>query len=401
MMSESLHDIKIGILIDRVIPGGAEKIAIKQVQTFRKLGYDATLIVINRVRKEGLEGEPYKDLISTIPVTYLSDRIPRCLRLTFKFPFFSFFSLFHITYALLIPFKINKKEFDVIISHGTYSCFTAINITRVKEIPYVAYIWDPINYILQKAYRSGPIRFLRPILLPLARCLDRKIVGEAEALLVGGSVHNEYFTQISDKKIHIVPPSYDPIEKVRDKKGDYILAVTAWKKGKDPEYFLQLLKLVPNLRLVVAGGWLSNAYKEEFKRKVEEHNLSQRIQIVGCVSEQELVELYAGARALIQISDDRGFAMPALEAAACGCTFIIPKGQGVCQLFQDGLHGFYTKEKDTNHIVGLLKLLIQNEKTALEMGHYAWETVKKKYSWKRHVLKLLRIIHPIVRGVQK
>ena len=46
MMSESLHDIKIGVLIDRVIPGGAEKIAIKQVQTFRKLGYEAIYVHI-------------------------------------------------------------------------------------------------------------------------------------------------------------------------------------------------------------------------------------------------------------------------------------------------------------------------------------------------------------------
>lgn len=401
MMNESLHDIKIGVLIDRVIPGGAEKIAIKQVQAFRELGFDATLLIINRARKEGLAEEPYKDLISTIPVTYLSDRIPRCLRFTFKFPFFSFFSLFHITYALLIPFKINKKEFDVVISHGTYSCFTAMNITRFKEIPYVAYIWDPINYILQKAYRSGPVRFLSPILLPLARYFDRKIVSEAKALLVGGNAHNEYFTQISDKKIHVIPPSYDPIEKICDKKGDYVLAATAWKKGKDPEYFLRLLKIVPNLKLVMAGGWLSTAYEEEFRKKVEEHNLSQRIQIVGCVSERELVELYVGARALIQINDDRGFAMPALEAAACGCTFIIPKGQGVCQLFQDGFDGFYTNEKDTDHIVKLLKLLIENEKTALEMGHCAWKTVKKKYSWERHVLELLRIINPTVEVFQK
>lgn len=39
-MSKKPKDTKIGILIDRVIPGGAEKIAIKHVQIFQKLGYD-------------------------------------------------------------------------------------------------------------------------------------------------------------------------------------------------------------------------------------------------------------------------------------------------------------------------------------------------------------------------
>lgn len=400
MLSEKLHDIKIGILIDRLIPGGAEKIAIKEVQTFRKLGYDATLIVINRAKKEGLGEEPYKDLMSSIPVTYLSDRIPRFLRFSFKFPFFSFLSLFHITYAIMIPFKIKKKEFDIIISHGTYTCFTAMAIARLIDIPYIAYIWDPIDYILQKAYKSGPIRFFRPLLLLLAKYVDKKIVDEAKALLVGGSAHNEYFARISNQKINIVPPSYDPIETIRDKKSDYFLAVTAWKKGKDPEYFLHLLQLIPNLKLVIAGGWLSVTYQEEFRRNVKNHNLSHRIQIVGYVTEQELIKLYSDAIALIQINDDRGFGMPALEAAACGCTFIIPKGQGVCQLFQNGFDGFYTNEKDTDNIVKLLKLLNENEETALYMGRCAWETVRRKYSWEKHVLELLRIIHPIIKGAQ-
>lgn len=83
-------------------------------------------------------------------------------------------------------------------------------------------------------------------------------------------------------------------------------------------------------------------------------------------------------------SDDRGFGMPALEAAGNGTTFIIPKGQGVCALFEDGKEGFYTAEKDTMAIIGHLKYLFESPEISVKMGNAALEKVRKNYSWKKH-----------------
>lgn len=389
-------EIKIGVLIDRVIPGGAEKIAIKQVQTFRELGYDARLLVINKVDKKGMEGKPFLDILGEIPIDYLSDRIPKILRFDFKIPFFSFFSFFHFSYPFLIPFGVKRKEFDIIISHGTYTCFTAMALAKRRDIPYAAYIWDPVTYILRKGYPKGPIKFLGFILSPIALFLDKQILKNASFLLVGGRAHNEYFQKISHKEIHVIPPSYNPIPNLLSKRGDYFLAVTAWKPGKDPEFFFKLMKYFSKFKLRLAGSWLSKEYKEEYEKGVIACGLAKQIEVLGAVSEKKLVELYSKARVLVQINDDRGFGMPALEAAACGCPFVIPKGQGVCELFEDKVDGFFIKERDWDQIVETLSLLISNERISWKMGSHAWKVVCEKYSWRKHIERLLSIFRSVL-----
>jgi glycosyltransferase involved in cell wall biosynthesis len=84
--------------------------------------------------------------------------------------------------------------------------------------------------------------------------------------------------------------------------------------------------------------------------------------------------------------------MPAMEAAGSGTTFIIPRGQGVCSLFVDGEDGFYTKEKDTETILKLLRQLMENKELATRIGNKAWEKAKNNYSWEKHAQELRLLI---------
>lgn len=166
--------------------------------------------------------------------------------------------------------------------------------------------------------------------------------------------------------------------------------VTAWKPGKHPEYLLEILKQMPNLKIKMVGTWVSQEYRAEFERFVKKNKLGSAIDIVGAVTEQELRRFYSEARVVLQTNDDRGFGMPALEAAAHGTTFIIPKGQGVCELFVHGKHGFFTEEKNTKEIVKYLTKTLKQE-TAFALGKAAHSQVLARYSWKKHAQKLKRI----------
>jgi len=98
------------------------------------------------------------------------------------------------------------------------------------------------------------------------------------------------------------------------------------------------------------------------------------------VIERDLQKYYAEATVLLQTNDDKGFGMPALEAAGNGTTFIIPEGQGVCSLFQNGIDGYFTKEKETETIVQHLHFLLANRNESENMGRHALETVRNSYS---------------------
>lgn len=382
--------MRIGILIDRLNVGGVEKIAIEQVKGLRAIGVDATLVVLS---KKGLVDNAFLDLRKNVPTLYLDERLPKPLRFTFKFPVFSFFSFFHLSYPFLIPFVIKNKEFDYIISHGTYTSFTAIGIKKLRKISFASFIWDPISYILGRVYRKNFPQVIFSFLQILAKQLDLFIITNSDVILVGGKAHNRFFKQTSpSKRIFIIPPSTYPLTKILKNKQHYVLMVTAWKKGKNPEYIAEICRNIPSIKIKMAGKWLDSLYRKEFEKFIKDKNLSKNIEILGALPEKKLSYLYENATVLLQTNNDKGFGMPALEAAACGTTFIIPQGQGVCELFTNTLEGFFTRERDTITIVRYLKLLLHSKNKAKSMGKLAWQKVKDNYSWEIHARQLTSII---------
>ncbi len=381
--------MKIGVLIDRLNVGGVEKIALEQVKALRELNIDAYLVVL---RKKAVVENAFPDLVKKVPIIYLDERIAKPLRFSFPFPVFHFFSLFHITYPFFIPYTIKKKEFDYLIVHGTYTAFSAIMIRKIAKIPFSVFIWDPIDYILGRVYANNFLFHILSLLRRLARFLDKKIIANSDVILVGGDAHNSYFKKLlPNKKIVVIPPSVHPLRSLPNKKKEYLLIVTAWKEGKNPEYVFEVVKKQPKLSVIMAGKWLDKNFLDTFRKEVDKQGYTKQITITGEVTEKQLSNYYKEALVVLQINDDRGFGMPALEAAGHGTTFIIPQGQGVCNLFTKGSDGYFVKERDTSTISKHIQFLYDHKQHAKEMGKRAWEKVVKHYSWQQHALQLRQL----------
>src|SRR5438552_1455819 len=170
-------DSMIAVMIDRLVLGGVEKTAIEEVRALREVGVDATLLVLKR--DESIPAA-VREWLSGVPVEYLDERLPRFLRTSWRVPGFYFFSIFHGLYALLLPTRIQPREWDVILSHNSYTTFTAWTLSRLRGIPYCMFVWDPIASVLVRAYPKGGIRFLQPLLLPLGRAVDRVLARGAD-----------------------------------------------------------------------------------------------------------------------------------------------------------------------------------------------------------------------------
>jgi glycosyltransferase involved in cell wall biosynthesis len=381
--------MKIGILIDRLNVGGVEKIAIEQVLALRQAGQDAYLVVL---RKKAVVANAFPDLIKNVPIIYLDERLPSLLKFSFRIPGFHFFSFFHLSYAVFLPFFVKTHEFDYIIAHGTYTSLSAAAMKARNSIRFSSFIWDPASYIMERVYTG---RFLLPVLTLLKRMavsFDTYLIKRMDHVLVGGKAHNPFIERIvPGKSIEIIYPSVHPALKQTTKQ-DYVLMVTAWKDGKHPEYLLDVMKHLPGVHVKMVGKWIDPQYKKDFEHLVKKHGLDEFIDIVGEVNEKQLSAFYASALVLLQTNDDRGFGMPAMEAAAHGTTFIIPEGQGVGELFTDKVHGFYTKENDTEKIVQLITKLTEDKSLATSLGQSAMAIVKSNYSWKKHANKLVSVI---------
>jgi glycosyltransferase involved in cell wall biosynthesis len=378
--------MRFAVLIDQLrYVGGPFKIAVEEVKSLSKLGADATLVVLKRT-----DSTAFPESLQGIRTIYLSDSMPRILRFSFRFPVFKFFSLFHISYAILFRFIPLRERFDAIIAHGTYTCFSAIAMAKNRPVPVLAYVWDPITYILRTVYFKtndrGPAR---QFALSIGAFLDKWICRHSSRVLVGSGRHKLALDRLIDnpEKVIVLVPGVQVRDHSEAQRGDFAILATAWRAGKDPEYVLDLATRVHKARFLMAGIWLDDSMRNSFTKRVVELNLQDRVEITGALSEERLLELYSRALVFLQIHADVGFGLPALEAAAQGCTFVIPEGQGVCDVLSGPGEGYFVQEKRTDSIVAILTNIFDNPKSAIRMGELARERATG-FSWVIHAERL-------------
>ena len=380
--------MKIGIMLDKISPGGVSKAALEEVRHLRKFGYDAELVVIMR---DPTNEYRFEDLRKGVPITYLSDHFPQPFKKSIKFPGFSFFSTFHVISPFIAPHITRVNDFDILVSHGTYTCFTAIRLWQHKAIPYIGFIHDPISYILTKVYSATTLGHLLPVLGPIGYLLDKKIVENSRVTVTNSSVHKNFLERVANKNIEIVYPGGNPVSRIPKKRGNYVLAVGRWGLNKRPDMFIDIWKrLDTKMKLVVSGFWAKKSVWVLFAKRVKAEGLEKWVDIRGPTDEEQLIKMYTGARVLIHPLFE-AFGMIALEAAGCGCPFIIPRGSGVTDLFIHGVHGFFPKEGYIEAYTDHLNQLISDERLAWKMGYDAWK-IAQKNDYENHTKQLEDVI---------
>jgi glycosyltransferase involved in cell wall biosynthesis len=380
--------LRTAVFMDRLPPGSSAKVAGQEVRQLNELGFDSELLLIKRE----VSG-PDREHLNAVTTASLEDSIPRPLRLGMQIPGFSFFSSFHLTAPIYGPLTL-KKKYDLIVAHGTYTCFTAYSLKKIRRIPYVAFLWDPIAYILQKVYNDTALRTALPFLRPIGKVLDKIISDASEVVLLPSKFHLARMKDITNTAIEILYPGVDASEALPKTRGDYILAVARWERGKKPFFYLDLLEALRREKLtsqlVMVGPWKDSLLLNRFLKEAESRGLRGFLDLHGPPSNSELVELYRGAGLLVHAVTE-SFGMIGLEAAAHGCPFIIPKGSGVTDLFSDGVHGFFPSEGDTDAYAKAVSELFFDRRRTFEMGRKAWE-VARQFTWRSHAEHLGKVL---------
>ncbi len=379
--------LKIGVVIDQLLPGGVQKSAIEEVRWLNKLGHEAKLIILMR---KGFE-KKFGKFVQSLPCEFLSDRYPKLFQKSFKFPFFTFLSTLHLVSPVLASFKIKKGEFDLIVSHGTTTSLTTWSISKLRKIPYLAVIHDPMVYILDKVYSATPLRFFFPVLKPISTFLEAVFTKSAKFCLVDSSVHAKYLQEKYQVKPVVLYLGINPAKKLPQKLGSAILAFGRWDKGKNPEILLKLLGKFPKTKLIIAGSWTKNSEMGEFKRKIKLANLSKRVELIPKYTEEQLTKICQAGRVWVHPHFE-AFSLSALEAASHGLPIVIPAKSGVTEIFRDGIHGFFPKKITLTEFQKAISPLLKNQKLAFKMGSDAALTAKN-YTPEQRALKLLNLIN--------
>lgn len=385
--------MKIGILVDELISGGFQKVAVMETKYLQRLGYDVSLIALHRVKNTG-----YRDIIeeNNLDVIYLSDRLPWYLKINFHFPLFAFFSFFHIFYPLFIHKYIKKDEFDVFVTHGTYTAFSSIAIVKKLEVPYICFAHDPIAYILPQKYQNKLLGKLLWFLMPLAKFLDKVIIDNAKAIIA-------YPDMIAEmKKVYPNYPNYHeifngceviPNDQLNYQRENYAVAATKWDQGKNFELLLAVWKrLEPKISLKIVGTFANESVRVEYEQAIKDAGLENIVEIVGSVSEEVLSGYYKKAKLLVHPCRE-AFGMTILEAAANGCPAIFSSNSGVAALFPESITEILPKENDVNDYLTQIKRVLSFGQEDYEFLAKEYYAVAVRNSWENHCKKIISLIN--------
>lgn len=238
-------------------------------------------------------------------------------------------------------------------------------------------------------YRLEMVTASHAFLLTNSECTRRDAIKyaaipeyQAEAIMAGSSAHENF--SLSDK-------TFLDLKARLNLGDDYILYVGGGEEHKGLitviQSWLNARSSAPNLQLVITGS-ANDPWKMAFKKHLEDQNVHGCV-FTGFLSDAELFELYARARAFVFPSLYEGFGFPVLEAMSLGSPVISSNAASLPEVVGDA--GVLLDPKDvdgfTREILAIdqQKRAVLSEKGKERAKEFTWKKVAEKTSkiWDR------------------
>jgi glycosyltransferase involved in cell wall biosynthesis len=392
--------VKIGILIDELAPGSTPKLIGWPIRKLAELGIEAEAIVI--VEKDHWRKHPqhYESHMGGVRIRYLFPHFPAWVQRTnFRFPGMSFFSLHHVASRWFAHRAFRPHELDMIIACCQYSTFAARDIEKHCGIPFLTLVWDPSTFTARKIY-GNRFGWKFPVLMAGAAWLDRYALRHCRAVITSGRFHHPHLRRVTTRPLEVLAPgcfvrdALPPFER----REPVILTYDRWDIGNIPNVFLDILERVPrqDVKLTIGGFWHPESLKADFQRDVERRGLGGRVNLLGPLNEDRIMELCSSSMVHVHPVHE-AFGMQTLEAAGCGCPGIIPAGSGVAELFKDGVSGFHPPAGDLVALVRCVNRIFDEPAMAERMSRAAWE-IAQTHTWLDYARTMKQIVEKYLRA---
>jgi glycosyltransferase involved in cell wall biosynthesis len=217
--------------------------------------------------------------------------------------------------------------------------------------------------------------------------LDTQMLGECRRVFTNArntARRLERFNGIRAEPLYHPPPLADRIR--AGPYGDYVLTVSRLETIKRVDLAIRAFAhLPPPLRLVVVG---EGSQREAIARLVAELGLADRVALLGTTSDAELVELYAGALAVVFVPYDEDYGYVTLEAflARKPVVTTVDAG-GPLEFVEDGLSGVICPP-EPEALAASLARLAANRALAASLGEAGYERARQ-VTWAGVVEKLV------------
>jgi glycosyltransferase involved in cell wall biosynthesis len=181
---------------------------------------------------------------------------------------------------------------------------------------------------------------------------------------------------------------------------DYILSVARLCSIKRVDLMIKALPIVHNfVKLKLVGTADEPGVMEYFKNEIDKHHLWERVEFLGRVSDEALLELYSKALAVYYAPFNEDYGYVTLEAMASGKAVVAAKDSGgVLEFVRDGENGLVL-EPNTDAIGHGVNRLVEDRGFAQRLGAAGRSFIEQsgllQSGWDNVIERLLS---PLARG---
>jgi glycosyltransferase involved in cell wall biosynthesis len=179
--------------------------------------------------------------------------------------------------------------------------------------------------------------------------------------------------------IRIVSPGIPPGRfREATPEGPTVVFMGRLSQRKGVKYLLQAFpevrERIPGARLLIGG---SGEREAELKALVDRLGLTDCVEFLGFIPDDELADLYARASVFCMPSVYEGFGITMIEALASSVPVVAFQTGGVQEIVEDGVTGY---QADPATLGDRLSMLLEDPKGAAEMGRRGRRLVEERYT---------------------
>ena len=196
------------------------------------------------------------------------------------------------------------------------------------------------------------------------------------------------------------PPTQAQIDTVRQKYNlpdEFLLHLSTIEPRKNLSRLVDALKIVrrvrPNLQLRLIGskGWLYH----DFFAKLERENLTNIVQPLGWIPDEDLPAVIAAASLAVQPSLYEGFGLPILEHMGCGQ--VVAASNAASHPEVGGEAAAYFDPKNVGEMAAVIGRILQSPDEYRHRRQLGFEQAAK-FSWQRNARETIAIYDRLLAG---
>ncbi len=202
----------------------------------------------------------------------------------------------------------------------------------------------------------------------MIRQMDNRALGEARALYSNARNTARRLKRFNGlQAIPLYPPPKLGSRYRRGTCGDYVFTAGRLDRTKRLDLLLRLMQRVKSpVRCRIAGTGPEKGALEEL---IDQLQLGERVELLGWVSDEELVELYAGSLAVFYAPYDEDYGYVTVEAFKSGKAVITASDSGgVLEFVENGRNGFVCQPQDLDEFARRIDALYHDRELAESLG---------------------------------